>query len=196
MNLLILWRHPDQRKYFRYMMAVNAGQNQGQRLKEMPVEWFESVPITRQSTVMELSARNLHYCRLMDELRFAEAKEIVEEIMAFDKEIPGMFQLEVAADQLLLELVTQNRKEKVNQLWDKKFGQMALSNYIQSNSKYLPIKCAILFAYEMLGNQNPDAAQNYYNEVKSKLETYAIKGEALTALALMDEVKKTQGQRI
>lgn len=58
--------------------------------------------------------------------------------------------------------------------------------YIGTSRKYQPIKNAFLYAYELINNQNPEAAKPYYDEVKAKLDTYTQKGEALTALAIME----------
>lgn len=189
-NILILWRHPEQRKHFHNMLSVAAEQSSGKRVCEMPEEWFESPPVTRESTVMEMSARNLLYTRLMDEMRFDEAREVAEELISLGTSLPQLFQMEVAGDLLLLELVTLNRIEVVNELWNKKFGagNMMLQKYITTYRKYFPMKCAILFAYELINNQSPEDAQKYYNEVKANFFTFTQLGEARAALAIMDEL--------
>lgn len=193
-NILILWRHPEQRKHFHNMLAVAAEQSLGKRACEMSEEWFESTPVTKDSTVMEMSARNLHYARLMDEMRFDEAREVAEELMSLGASLPQLFQMEVAGDLLLLELATLNRIDTVNDLWNKKFGvgNMTLQKYIMTYRKYLPMKCAILFAYELINNQSPETAQEYYNEVESNIHTFTQPGEARTAIAIMDEVLTKQ----
>lgn len=193
-NILILWRHPEQRKHFHDMLAIAAEQSQGKRVSEMPEEWFESTPVTKDSTVMEMSARNLHYARLMDEMRFDEAREVAEELMSLGASLPQLFQMEVAGDLLLLELATLNRINTVNDLWNKKFGvgNMTLQKYIMTYRKYLPMKCAILFAYELINNQSPETAQEYYNEVESNIHAFTQPGEARTAIAIMDEVLTKQ----
>lgn len=193
-NILILWRHPEQRKHFHNMLAVAAEQSRGKRVCEMSEEWFESTPVTKDSTVMEMSARNLHYARLMDEMRFDEAREVAEELMSLGASLPQLFQMEVAGDLLLLELATLNRIDTVNDLWNKKFGvgNMTLQKYIMTYRKYLPMKCAILFAYELINNQSLETAQEYYNEVESNIHTFTQPGEARTAIAIMDEVLTKQ----
>lgn len=189
LNILILWKHPEQRKHFHNMMAVAAGQSRGIRLKDMPQEWFESDTVTTKSTTMELSARSLHYSRLMDELRFDEARQVTEEMMGIGDAMPGLFKLEVVGDRLLLELLTHNRLSVVSELWNTKANRMEASKYIQTYKIFMPLKCAILYAYEFINNQNPEAAEPYYEEVNTKLDTYTQKGEALTALEVMNHIK-------
>lgn len=192
-NILILWRHPEQRKHFHNMLAVAAEQSRGKRVSEMPEEWFESTPVTKDSTVMEIAARNLYYARLMDEKRFDEAREVAEDLMSIGRALPQLFQMEVASDLLLLELATLNRLEIVNELWDKKFGvgNITLQKYITTYRKYLPMKCAVLFAYELINNQSPEEAQKYYDEVESNLNSFTQPGEARTAVAIMDELRQS-----
>lgn len=192
-NILILWRHPEQRKHFHNMLAVAAEQSRGKRVSEMPEEWFESTPVTKDSTVMEMSARNLYYARLMDEMRFDKAREVAEELMSIGRALPQLFQMEVASDLLFLELATLNRIEVINELWNQKLGvgNMTLQKYIQTYRKYLPMKCAALFAYELINNQSPEDAQRYYDEVESNLNTYTQPGEARTAVAIMDELRQS-----
>lgn len=191
-NILILWRHPEQRKYFHDMLAVAAEQSRGKRTVEMPDEWFESKPVSQGSTVMEISARNLHYVRLVDEMRFAEARVIAEELMALGKSLPLLFQMEVAGDLLLLELVTLNRMDVVSELWNRNFGvgSMTLQKYIMTYRKYLPMKCAILYAYELISHQSPGEALPYYDEVKNKIHSYTQPGEARSALAIIERINE------
>lgn len=193
-NILTLWRHPEQRRYFHNMLAVAAEQSRGTRVKEMPEEWFASAPVTKASTAMEVSSRNLHYARLMDEMRFDEAREIAEEMMAQEEALPQLFLMEVASDRLLLELATLRRSDVIDALWNKKFkvAGMTLQKYVMEYRKYLPMKCAILFAYELINNHSPEAAQTYYDEVKTNLNSYTQPGEARTALAIMDKLYSAQ----
>lgn len=193
-NILVLWRHPEQRKQFHNMLAVAAEQSRGKRVCELPQEWFESTPLTKGSTVMEMSARNLNYVRLMDEMRFDEAREIAEEMMSMETLLPQLFQMEVAGDLLLLELATRNRFDIVNGLWNKKFGaeKMTMQKYNMTYRKYLPLKSAILFAYELINNQSPETAQKYYNEVESNFNNFTQPGEARTALAIMEKINTVQ----
>ena len=183
-NILILWRHPEQRRYFGAMLSVVGEQSRGRRLKEMPWEWFHSEPVTPASSVIQLSARNLYYCHLMDELRLDEAREVAEEIGKIGDRLPMLFRMEINCDRLLLELATLNRCEVVGHLWNERLQQ-----YVKAARKYAPLKCAVLFAYEYINNQNPEAAAPYYEEVKTRQNDYAQPGEALTALAVMDYIK-------
>lgn len=215
MNILTLWRNPEQKRCYRDMLVVSAEQSLGRRLGEMPEEWFVSNPLDKDSTVMEMSVRNLQYSRLLDELRFEEALPMAEELHSLGESLPVFFQMEVACDRVLMELALWVRERHdqaassecaeskgdveecserlaiVDELWNREFGnaRMTLHKYVTTYSEYLPLKCAVLFAYELVVNKSPGSAGRYYDEVKSKQNTYAQPGEARTALAIMDYLK-------
>lgn len=185
MNILTLWKHPEQRGSFARMMHIVAGQSFGKRLKELPEDLFVNQPLTANPSVMEISDRNIYQCWLYDNLRFDESREVAEEIMNVGKKLPALFRIEVMSDLLFLELATLNRLEVVKDLWDKK-----QEKYVRQAAKYMPIKHASLFAYELICNQNLEEAQKHYDEVLARKDKYSQPGEALTALAVMDALRE------
>lgn len=180
-NILTLWRHPEQRINFRNMLAVAAEQGCGRRLMDMPEQWFGSEPLTKKSSVMEMSARNLTYMRLMDEMRFDEARSITEEFTMLGNAVPQLFQMEIASDGLLLELLTKGREDVVDRLWTKK-----QQRYVKAYAKYMPLKVATLFAYEFIHNHDAEAARKYHDELIAKQDKYTQPGEARMAIALIE----------
>ena len=185
MNILTLWKHPEQRGSFARMMHIFAGQSFGKRLKELPEDLFVNHPLSANPSVMEISDRNIYQCWLYDNLRFDESREVAEEIMNVGKKLPALFRMEVMSDLLFLELATLNRLEVVKDLWDKK-----QEKYVRQAAKYMPIKHASLFAYELICNQNLEEAQKHYDEVFARKDKYSQPGEALTALAVMDALRE------
>lgn len=183
-NILVLWRHPAQRGCFSRMMNVVAEQSFGKRLKELPEDYFVDAPLPADPTVMQLSDRNLYQCWLYDNLRFDEARAVAEQIMGVES-LPQLYRMETASDCLFLELATLNRAEVIAKLWDKKTEQ-----YVRHTAKYMPMKHATLFAYELINNQNPEEAQKHYDEVESRMNEYSQPGEARTAIAIMDFLKE------
>lgn len=74
-----------------------------------------------------------------------KAREKAEEIMAFGKKMPQIFALEIGSERVMLELMTTNRKEVIEQLWTKQ-----MQTYTKASSKYSPMKLAVLCAVEMI----------------------------------------------
>ncbi len=189
-NIIELYRHPEQRKLFFIALNTAAEMSLGKRLCEMPEEWFITDPVSEKSSVFEISARSLTYGRLMDEMRFDEALLIAEEIRSQAEAIPELIEVETTCDLLLLEMLTQNRMEVIDKLWNKKFRSinMTTKKYITANCRYFPLKSAILFAHEYIDHQAPEKAQPYYDKVVSNQNNYAQPGEARTAIAIMDYI--------
>lgn len=182
-NILLLRRHPGQRKYFRNMLAVNAWQAHGKRLSEMPEGLSDSKPLTAGATVMEMAARNIHYCLLMDQMRLDEARRMAEEFDNPEIRVPMVLKQEFECDRLLLELATLNRDEVVGKLWTGK-----LQKHARTFSRYSPMKSALLCAFELIRNGNEPAAQEHYLQVKSQIDDYVQPGEAKSAVAIMEHL--------
>ena len=79
-----------------------------------------------------------------------------------------------------LELMTINRQEVINVLWTKQ-----VARYTEAGSKYSPIKCAVLYAYELLYNHDAEKAEGYKRQLEVHKNGYTMPGEALTALRLI-----------
>lgn len=184
-TILTLYRHPEQRCYFHAMLAVATESAKGKRLCEMPAEWFVSSPLTGQSTIMDLSARNLTYCRLMDSGRLDEAREMTEEFLRLEKVVPQVFRMEVICDRLLLELMTLRREEVISKWWTKE-----QQKYVQAYRTSAPMKSALLFAYELNVHKDKEAALKHFEDVKSRQNRYTQLGEARSALVLMTGMLK------
>jgi hypothetical protein len=120
---------------------------------------------------------------LEDKMQIDEARQVAEEIMALGKKLPQLFRMEVAGERVMLELMTTKRPEVVDELWDKQ-----LSRYTEMNSKYSPIKCAVLYTVELLHNQDSAKADTYRQQLEEHQHDYTMPGEARTAIALVNTV--------
>ena len=180
-TILTLYRHPEQRRIFYAMLAVVTESARGKRLSEMPSEWFVSAPLTGQSTIMDVSARNLTYSWLMDNGQFDEAREMADEFLSLgEKVVPRVFRMEVVCDRLLLELMTLRREEVIRELWSKE-----QQKYVQAYKTSAPMKSALLFAYELYVHRDKEAALKHLEEVKSRQNRYTQLGDVGSALELM-----------
>lgn len=180
-NLWLLWRRPHDRMLFVRSLQAAGGLSRGKRLGEMPAEWMASSPATPESDYMELSASLLHMEWLEDLGRYDEARQVAEEVMALDKKLPVLLKLETGGERVMLELLTTNRREVVEELWTKQ-----LAHYTMANSKYSPIKCAVLYAYELLFNLDAQRADSYRQQLEEHQADYMMPGEARTAISLVE----------
>ena len=182
-NIWMMWRRPAERRFFLHSLQIAGQLSRGKRIGEMPAEWTEDCPVTGKSSYLELSNRITYMALLEDQGAFDKARQVAEELMALGKKLPQLLQMEVANERVMLELMTTNREEVVGELWSKQ-----VARYTELNSKYSPIKCAVLYAYELLHNHNAEKAGSYKRHLEMHRNDYTMPGEALTALWLIEKI--------
>ena len=179
-NILMLWRHPELRVIMARSLQIVGMLSRGKRPQELPDEWFASNPVNDKCNYIEFTARINYMAWLEDQGKLDEARQVAEEIMAVGKQLPQLFYNEVCGERVMLELLTLNRPEVVQQLWTKSIAQ-----YTEANEKYSAMKKAVLFTYELLYQQNAEQANTYKQYLLQHQQDYAMPGEVLTALYLI-----------
>lgn len=179
-NLLLLWRHPEQRRFFMYSLQIVGQMSRGVRMKDMPVNWTENLPLQNPGNVLELTNRSAYMARLEDEGQIEAALAVGEEILSFGKRLPSLFQLEVGGEVAMLLLMTGGDRNRIDELWTKQ-----QERYVKAGSKYAPMKCAVLYAYELLYRNDAEAANVYKVQLEQHQNDYTFPGEAKTALSLV-----------
>ncbi len=183
-NIMTLWRHPELRQYFVRTLQMAGQLTRGRRLKEMPEEWFVDKPVTEDSPPLEIGNRVNFMTMLEDQGRLDEALKVGEDLMSLGKKLPQIYQLEVGGERVMLELLTSNRTEVVEQLWTS-----TVEKYTVMNSNYSPIKCAVLFTYELLFHHDKEKAETYSQSLQLHQDKYAMTGEARTAISLVETAR-------
>ena len=178
-NILLLMRNKRSRRFFLRMMQTASELSRGKRLKDMPREWFEDIPVDSPKDYFLLANRINYAALLEDSGRFDEARRVYEEISSFKKDLPGMIKLEIGADHILMELLTTARHDIVETIYDK-----WLKAYINSSYKYSPIKTVALYALALHHDNDPVRAKQLLDELESHREDYLMPGEYLTAIYL------------
>ena len=183
-NLLMLWRRPPLRRFFVRTLQMAGQQSRGRRLTEMPQEWFEDLPVDKHSQYLEVSNRVNYMALLEDAGRYDEALAVGEELMSLDKALPSLLRFEVGGERVMLELLTQNRAAVVDSLWTRQ-----LARYTEINSRFSPLKCAVLFTYELLHCHNQEKADTYRQSLLQHQNDYTMPGEARTALNIIENAQ-------
>ena len=181
-NILLLMRNKRSRRFFLRMMQTASELSRGKRLKDMPREWFEDIPVDSPKDYFLLANRINYAALLEDSGRFDEARRVYEEISSFGKDLPGMIKLEIGADHILMELLTTARHDIVETIYDK-----WLKAYINSSYKYSPIKTVALYALALHHDNDPVRAKQLLDELESHREDYLMPGEYLTAIYLIGQ---------
>ncbi|MDD6124183.1 MAG: hypothetical protein PUB53_07045 [Bacteroidales bacterium] len=181
-NILLLMRNKRSRRFFLRMMQVASELSRGKRLKDMPREWFEDIPVDSPKDYFLLANRINYAALLEDSGRFDEARRVYEEISSFGKDLPGMIKLEIGADHILMELLTTARHDIVDTIYDK-----SLQAYINSSYKFSPIKAVALYALALHHDNAPVRAKQLLDELESHRKEYLMPGEYLTAIYLIGQ---------
>ncbi len=181
-NILLIWRDKRSRRFFLRMLQLAGGLAQGKRLKDLPREWFEDIPVDTPKDYFLLTNRINYAALLEDQGHFDEARQVYEEIAAFGKDVPGLIKLETGADHILMELLTTARPDVVDQLYDK-----TLQAYIQSSYKYSPVKIATLYAIALLHEGDTNRARQLLHEMETHRNDFLMPGEYLTAMFLIGQ---------
>lgn len=186
-NILTLWRDKSSRKYF-YRVILMAGRlSRGVRAKDIPLEWYETVPVQNPSEYFKLSLRVNYIAYLEDCGRLDEARQVCEELDALGDKFPALFRMETSVDHILLELLTSARREVVARLLTKQ-----LQAYIKANLRYSAMKSACLYALALLYNNDKTEAERIRAEVSAHRNDYIFASETATAEYLMDCCDKKQ----
>lgn len=183
-NILLLWRHPEMKRFFVYALQIVGQQSRGVRLKDLKSEWISDEPLRDPANSLELMNRGACMSRLEDEGRLEDALAVGEDMLSFGPRLPQLFQMEVGSETVMLLLMTDGDRNRVEQLWTK-----SLDKYVRSIHRYSPLKCAVLYAYELFWNRNAEAAENYYSYLQQHLKDFTMPGEAKTAMFLVSLMK-------
>ena len=118
-NAFSLRRDPEALRAFYLQMAVNARQTAGERLRDMPDEWF-TMPSGEAMQNALVAATGVFCCnRLMDEHRFAEAHEAMTRLLTGRVNLVGLYRALLLCDEMYLELIGENRRDAVDAMLTK-----------------------------------------------------------------------------
>lgn len=118
-NAFSLRRDPKAMRAFYLQMAVNSRQTEGERLRDMPDEWFV-MPSDEAMQNALVAATGVFCCsRLMDEHRFAEAHEAMSRLLSGGANLVGLYRALLLCDEMYLELLGENRRGTVDAMLTK-----------------------------------------------------------------------------
>ena len=190
-NILLLAKNKGNRRHFACSLLIVASLHKGVRLREMPKEWFDGSALSNSKDVFDITRQTLWLYRLEDEGKYIEAREIAEEMTAKDMKLSQVIRNEMRCEQVLLELLTENRREVVDTLWTK-----SLQSYVKATSKYSAGRLVVLYAYELLYNHDASTADTYRKTLEEKRHDFASPGDTITAIDICREIERKYQESI
>ena len=123
-NTLSFLRSKEAVRAFWVQMKVNEETAEGTRLKDMPEEWFAMPGEEELQIPLVASVGVFRANRFMDEHRFAEAKECIENLLSGDYAVPGLYEALLTCDLIFIDLFSEDGLKKSEDLLTKEEKQL------------------------------------------------------------------------
>lgn len=184
-NAMSLGKNPAALKAFWLQMKMNEQIASGKRLKELPEEWFE-LPAKEDMQNGLVAAIAVFRCnRLMDMEKYAEADELMEQLLNEENGILGVHRNILRADQMYCEMVGENRKERYETLYTTEVKQFFKA------MKKSPSVFRTLYLYEKYVEKDEKKAEQALKSFEKVCATYPYPHEIVSEremLAYAEEV--------
>ena len=185
-NLYMLNKNPVARRSFYISMKTIGLLSQGKRIKELPLEWFlveEGADFTNHLTAsMKINEGNWY----MDYQQFDKTKECFQFLLRPEIHLIEVYKNELNCEVLFIEIITNGKKEIIEELYTKKLKQ-----YIKATSCYVSRK-RLMYAYYKLVEKDMEKTEKALQEFEKTTKTYPIKGEILMEQDLIKYIDKIQ----
>lgn len=181
-NALHLGKSQYEKWGFWMQLNINALLNKGMRLKEMPMEWFQIPEGADPESSMIASVQLMEMSRFIDCHQFDRAAELGNQIM-INTHLAPVLKSSVASEMIVMELLGENRKERIEELMTKEF-----KGYEKAMKKHLSL-IRMQYAYELFQNNDEKAAQEKWKLFDKMKETYPSEGDKKSECELMEYIR-------
>ena len=165
-NAISLSKSREAMRAFWIQMKVNEQLTKGLRVKDMPDEWFEvpSDEAMKNSMVATIGVYAAN--RLMDQHRFDEAETLMNHLLDIESGIVALHRNLIICDLVYLELIGQNRSDKLETLYSKE-----LKKFIKA-MKTFPSVIRTEYAYALLVEKDQGKAAKAMEVFEKVAKTY------------------------
>lgn len=190
-NIMTMRKDLVSRKYLAIQLAVNAELQKGVRVKDMPEEWFSDIEITDYRNFLQIAVKLLYAGRLLDRMDYEATLPYYQELSRHRGEIIGLYEKEIDCELLFLELLTDRRKEEIEQLYTDKL-QKYIERYKTMMSSKQRLRCALALHWD----NDPEKAKDIYLKVLAKKDKFLMQGEVASDLEMMEKMLRDAGVAI
>lgn len=179
-NALSLGRDPRALRAFWIQMKANELIAAGVRMKDMPEEWFQ-IPWDKTLKNSMMAAIAVFSCnRLMDQHRFAEAKERIETLLGMKTGVAGLHRNLLICDLAYCEMIELNRRDVVEELLTK-----PQRKFMKSMGTF-PTVMRTEYVYALLVERNGSEAEQIRREFEKRARSYPYPADMQSERELMD----------
>lgn len=177
-------RNQDTLRAFDLQLKITERLLEGQRLKDMPNEWFVLPEDTAMKNSMRATEGVLIANRLVDEHRFEEAEKLMAHLLEMESGIVGLHRSLLFFDRLFVELIGEARQEVISSLYTKELQKSALM------LKSTLTVSRTLYAYALIVKKDPAEAKKWKALFEKTAATYPYKNEVTAERELLALAEK------
>lgn len=179
-NALSISKSAAARRAFWLQLTVNAFSVGGRRLREMPAAWFSFPSEEDLKNSMAASLGVLACCRLMDCHSFEEADRLTERLLGGEGAVVGLHRGLLICDRIYCELVTGNRRERLDALLDRQ-----QQKFMKSMIRY-PSVLRTQYAYALLAENDLKKADAIRAQFDNGARVYPYDADIASERELLD----------
>ena len=179
-NAMSLGKDPDALRAFWVQMKINQQTAAGQRLKDLPAEWFAVPEDEKLENPMLASLAVFATNRYMDEKNFEAGAALMEKLLGSENGMIGVHRNLMICDAAYCELIGQNRPEKLTNFLSKEQKQFmkAMKNF--------PTVLRTEYVYAILGENDAEKAEKIRIQFEKVAKKYPYPGYDQSERELME----------
>ncbi len=175
-NLFVAEREPQTLRSLWIQLKVNALQTRGERLRDMPAEWFE-VPD-------DAAVAGLAVARLFDDMRIADARLMLQRMAAADSGSIAVYRMGVACESAFVEIMTGGSAESVAEILTPE-----VRRYAEAYSRYMLSCVRLLYVHARFVEHDAAKADELYAKAVKMAPKSPNKGDAASEMELMEHCR-------
>ena len=179
-NAISLGKSREAMRAFWIQMKTNEQLTKGIRTKDMPEEWFEVPSDDAMKNPMVATIGVYAASRMMDQHRFEEAGKLIDHLLKIETGMVALHRNLMICDQIYLELIGQNRSDRVEALYTKE-----LKKFMKA-MKTFPSVIRLEYAYRLLAEHDPKSSAKSMAAFERVAVTYPYPNDINTERELME----------
>ena len=183
-NAISLGKSKEAMRAFWIQMKVNEQLTKGIRTKDMPEAWFEVPSDEAMKNPMVATIGVYAASRLMDQHLFEEAGKLIDHLLEIETGMVALHRNLLICDQIYLELIGQNRSDRVEALYTKE-----LKKFMKA-MKTFPSVIRLEYAYRLLAEHDSQSAAKSMAAFERVAVTYPYPNDINTERELMEIAAK------
>ena len=182
-NALHLGKDKEAVRCLWLQLKINEQFTLGVRLKDMPQEWFEPAPEDLWDNALCAATGVFAVSRNIDRVDFPAALEIGERVLEHASGLIGIQKSMLEAEMIFCRLMLNGPGEEVRREYEKAGVQEFLKR-----SSSMPSVLRIQYAYELIQNQDGEAAQKWLKLFERAGKNYPFDGDIASERELISYV--------